>query len=65
MPVCEREQLSESLCALEGMCGHGMYERVQVGVCECASYKELELIKVNMMCRKTLLENTIKLISSC
>lgn len=37
VPVCEREQLSESLCALEGMCGHGMYERVQVGVCECAS----------------------------
>lgn len=37
VPMCECEQLSESVCAFEGMCGCGMYERVQVGVCECAS----------------------------
>ena len=65
MPMCECEPLSESVCAFEGMCGCGMSERVQVGVCECASYRELKLIKVNMMYRKTLLENTIKLISIC
>ena len=37
VPMCECEPLSESVCAFEGMCGCGMSERVQVGVCECAS----------------------------
>lgn len=32
--TCVSEQLSESVCAFEGMCGRGMYEHVQVGVCE-------------------------------